>query len=400
MDTGGEPMEVIPLEKRKRADEERLPKVETPYIRQLSDWDVSSVLAALDAHERGDMNQSGLLWQWCQRDERLKSCLGDRAGALPSLPFTLDPATETPSPEELVAAEALREGWHDCVPEEKTKSIVRVGVGMGVAVGHLHWKVGRRGFWWPRLTVFPGWAVRWDENCGAYKVQTRTGAEEVVTPGDGRWFLWEPEGDLSFQYGALLALAIPCLVTSLGWQDLVNFNDAYGHPIIKAKVPRAGLSSETDEFLDDLRSVNLRERRSLTVKTGHNADGSGYDFEYVTPGSSEGTVNSFERQIELANKAKAIVLKGQTLTTDVADSGSRALGDVHQRVESRLFRGDAQSLSTTLRRDICKPWARFNYGRASLAPWPRWNTDPLGNGAQKTEGKDATPEKAKEGGAA
>jgi phage gp29-like protein len=389
-------MEATPLRQRKRDDEDRLPKVKTPYIRQLSDWDVTSVLAALDAHERGEMSQSGLLWQWCQRDSRLKSCLGDRAGALPSLPFTLDPASEKPTPEELEVAEVLREGWHDCVPEETIKGLVRTGVGMGVVVAHIHWKKGRRGFWWPRLTIFPAWAVRWDETCAAYKVQTRNG-EEVVTPGDGRWLLWEPEGNLSFQFGAILALALPCLITSMGWQNLVNYNDAYGHPVLLAKVPRAGSPTETDDFLDDLRSVSLRERSSLVVKVGLNNDGSGYGAEYLSPGSTEGGTASFENQVELANKEKAIVLKGQTLTTDVADSGSRALGDVQQKVESRLFRGDGAGLSTTLRRDVCKPFARFNYGRASLAPWPRWNTDPLGQAAQKTEGKDAAPEKAKEG---
>src|SRR5689334_16194747 len=52
---------------------ERHPK--PPYIQTLSDWDSDTILAAINEHERGNMEQSGLLWKWCLRDDRIKTAM-------------------------------------------------------------------------------------------------------------------------------------------------------------------------------------------------------------------------------------------------------------------------------------------------------------------------------------
>jgi phage gp29-like protein len=164
---------------------------------------------------------------------------------------------------------------------------------------------------------------------------------------------------------------------------MVNYNDAYGHPVTKAIVPRGAPAAEVDTFMTNLRDISLRTRSTLVCKTPHNLDGSKFDFTYEHPGGTEGTA-AFERQIDLANKAKAIVLKGQSLTTDVSSPGL-ALGDARQQVEQRLFRGDAEGLATTLRRDVCRPWARWNFRKVSLAPWPSWDTSPPADKLNETQ---------------
>jgi phage gp29-like protein len=354
-----------------------------PLLRTLTDWDIDAVLAAVDAHERGEFQQSGLLWLWMQRDPRLKTVLDVRTGGLPALPFTVDAATATPSSEELALAALLEDRWFDLFPESTIRALLKTAIGMGVAVARVEWASDERGHWWPRLVVWPGDEVRWDDPSSVYRVQTRQESEVPVVPGNG-WLLWEPHGARSFQAGAVISLALPCLITSFDWRDWVNYNDAYGRPIRKAIVPRGATTAAKDDFFDNLDELG---RAESTILCEQNLDGSGFNFEFVTPGGP--TIDTFEKSIAQADKDKSTVILGQTLSTDVASSGSLALGDVHKEIKAEKIRADANGLATVLREQILKPWAAYNFGLRDAAPWPRWKTDPTPQ--EKEEKKEATP---------
>ena len=115
-----------------------------PYVQTFSDWDTTSVLAALDAHAQGTFGRSGLLWQWMARDDRMQTVLRVRRAGLTTLPFTLVPASKgKPSPQEEWAARAFSEEWARCVPETVIRGLVDRAVGMGVAVDRGSWVTGQ-----------------------------------------------------------------------------------------------------------------------------------------------------------------------------------------------------------------------------------------------------------------
>lgn len=362
------PRKATPYEEKKKT---RVPsEASPPYIQTVSTWDIQSALSAVNEHERGNMNRSGLLWKWMMRDDRLKTVMNVRCSGLSALPFEVLPASDVAAPpDEVKAATQLKAGWKSSFPDDTIRAMLRLSVGMGVVVGRISWHAGKFGYWWPKITLWPEESIRYDDAGRCWWAQTREGGEARVTPGDGHWFLWEPDGARGWQLGAVMALALPVLITAFDWQDWVNFNDAHGRPIRKVMVPRGASPDEVATFLANVKALGRTTssivcRRQLTP----NDD---FGFEYVTP-TSQGIVDTFIKSIDAANAAKATLILGQTLTTDAASGGNRALGDVHQQIKNQILQADAEGLANALGAQVIHWWAIYNLGRASLAPRPHW----------------------------
>lgn len=348
----------------------RLPATASPpYIQTVSTWTMESALSAINEHERGNMNRSGLLWKWMLRDDRLKTVLNVRCSGLSSLPFRVLPSTEQPTPAQIEAARMLQDGWATSFPADTLRAIIRIAVGMGVVVGRISWHPGKHDLWWPRLTLWPEESIRYDDAMRCWYALTREGGEEQVTPGDGNWFLWEPDGARGWQLGAVMALALPVLITMYNWQDWINFNDAHGRPVRKVKVPRGATPNETATFLANVRALGRTTSSILCRRMIQPGDD--FDFEYVTP-NSQGIMDTFVKSIEAADKAKSTLILGQTLTTDASTSGNRALGDIHNQVKQQILQADGDGLAGAIRSQILTWWAKYNFGSASLAPRPQW----------------------------
>lgn len=358
--------------------------VTVPYIQTLSDWSLADILAAIKSHEQGTFARSGLLWQWMQRDPRLRVALNVRTSGLAALPFSVDPATKiSPPPEEQRIADLLLERWWSCFPESTLRGSLRTAVGMGFILAQVRWSTGPDGLWWPALEVWPAHAVRYDDPTRKWRVQTREGAEIDVCPGDGQWFLWQPDGARGFQLGGVCALGLPVFLTLRNWESWINYGDAHGRPAIKVEVPKQAQEAEKNAFLANVKALDSTTR---AIICGKNLDGSGFDFSYVSAGGTE--ITTFEKAIEQAAKDKALVVLGQTLTTDVADKGSYSLGEIHNLIRQVILKADAEGFSTALREQVLVPWARYNFGRGALAPWPKWDTKPPAD--RKTEAETYT----------
>lgn len=72
--------------------------------------------------------------------------------------------------------------------------------------------------------------------------------------------------------------------------------------------------------------------------------------------------------IELADRQCDTFILGQTLTTDVGDSGSRALGDVHQDVRMDVMQGVVDFVADILNEQFLPSLIELNYGEASEVP--------------------------------
>jgi phage gp29-like protein len=88
------------------------------------------------------------------------------------------------------------------------------------------------------------------------------------------------------------------------------------------------------------------------------------DFELTLHDGVSGSANSLPQAalIELANKTCDLIFLGQSLTTDVADSGSRALGDVHADTLSENEKSRADWLSNFLTDQLVPAIVRMNFG--------------------------------------
>ena len=82
-----------------------------------------------------------------------------------------------------------------------------------------------------------------------------------------------------------------------------------------------------------------------------------------------GTDNPQIALFDLADKICDIRILGQTLTSDVADSGSRALGDVHEGVLAGVKDSLATWAAKVIRNQVIRPLLRLNFGDDEECPF-------------------------------
>ena len=93
----------------------------------------------------------------------------------------------------------------------------------------------------------------------------------------------------------------------------------------------------------------------------------GTQIEFQTATGSNAS-NPQERLVELADKMCDIVLLGQTLTTEVGSSGSRALGTVHKSVWEEKTEAAAYYVTRVINSDLVPGIIEFNYGNRDELP--------------------------------
>lgn len=78
--------------------------------------------------------------------------------------------------------------------------------------------------------------------------------------------------------------------------------------------------------------------------------------------------------LSMADEQCDTFILGQTLTTSVGDSGSRALGTVHEGVRQDVIEGVCDFVGTVITKQLIPYWMRVNYGNTEEAPefYPEW----------------------------
>ena len=89
--------------------------------------------------------------------------------------------------------------------------------------------------------------------------------------------------------------------------------------------------------------------------------------DQAAAGSSGGHMPQ-ERLIEEADKVCDIMLLGQTLTTEVRESGSRALGQVHRTVMDEILEAAAKYCAKAITNQIIPGIIRYNFGDLDELP--------------------------------
>lgn len=125
-----------------------------------------------------------------------------------------------------------------------------------------------------------------------------------------------------------------------GWQLWLNFLDTFGSPIMVGKV------TNYNDFVAAMQSQGV----TRAVGWQPNADGEG--LEAITasgPGEFERLEDALDRSIQR-------VVLGQTLTSDVGDSGSYAAAKIHNQVREDKRRADLRLVVDTGQRVVNAMW--------------------------------------------
>lgn len=330
-------------------------------------WTVGHVRSALRRHVEGDFFRSAQLCDALRGDDRIKSDLRTRVYAVTGLPFRLDPSPTGDQRRAKAVRDELAAAWPRLFPAPLVRNILRWGILQGVAYGPAEWE-SSGGRWWPSLELWHPQHLRYDDFRRAMVAQSTTGLLDVI-PGDGAWLRYEPEGARGFLDASVRGLAIPYLMRTLGRRDWARFGEKHGLPITGAIVPETADTEDKDDFFADLRNLASEG----IVMLPRDKDGKGFDVSMIEPKNAQAW-QGFEHALLHCDVSIAVELLGQA--SNATDGGSFAKAVALGFIRQDILEADALGVAGCLHADILRPWARFNFGDADLAPLPVWDATP------------------------
>ena len=162
-----------------------------------------------------------------------------------------------------------------------------------------------------------------------------------------------------FSYGFTRLLAFWWSGMIFGRKWLMQYAQIFGIPLRLGKYGK----NMTDADQDNL-EVWLRDLGAA----GYAMIPEGADITIIEA-SKNGTDNPQYHLIDIADKICDILILGQTLTTDVADSGSRALGDVHAGVRQDNLKDACDWAAETINDQLVPTLIGLNFGNTDDLPF-------------------------------
>ena len=146
---------------------------------------------------------------------------------------------------------------------------------------------------------------------------------------------------------------------SLTVKDWVRFVEAYGQPMRLGKFPDHAEQADKDVLYRAV--ANIAADAAAIVPEG-------MDIEFVNDSTVRGRSEVYRDLVTYIDAQLSIAVLGQTLTTQEGDSGSYALGQVHNLVRRDIERADGRQLAAALTRDLAIPIVTLNRGSQAVYP--------------------------------
>ena len=378
-----------------------------PTVRTFTTWTPALIRSAEIQADAGNLRYAANICDWLLTNPIVFSALRARFQSLLGLDPTFERSGDKRRSGRAVKALEVGEDWWAAYPESELMQLLIWGFLLGVTpANQAPWTRGsdlhpvgsrRQNDHGGRvLPTFENWHpqhLRYDNPTRTWRIKVASSGgyggetEEELVPGDGTWILHTPFGkNRPWAWGAWRTLADLVLLAEYGWQDWGRVSERAILLVLTClnATSTAELQGYTKTAREQL-AANIYARGSAAVA----ALPPGIDLKAV-----QAAVDAQKLQgslIEAAHKAIAIVIRGGNLSTDSGDKGARSLGETQAAMgDIGNLKFDAQSLTTTIHDQSLTWWAQFNYGDASLAPWPVYPVEPQ----EDRKAKGDTEEKA------
>ena len=146
---------------------------------------------------------------------------------------------------------------------------------------------------------------------------------------------------------------------SLTLRDWARFVEAYGQPIRIGWYPPGASDAEMSALRRAV--ANIASDAAALLPEGMRVEFAGAE-------SVRGRSEVYRDLVAYIDGKMSVAVLGQTLTTQEGDSGSYALGQVHNLVRADIERSDAEQLAETLERDVARWIVRLNNGPRAAYP--------------------------------
>lgn len=357
-----------PLKGRSK-DDPHLVYRDLPNVNSVTEWEVEHLRKALRENIIGVFDGPGQLADWALGDDRVQATLGSRISGLFGREVIFEPSNERAVRGSRAAREVL-DSWVDCWPQFATPAALTemqaYTVLMGWEPAQLLWDTSEEIWcpylrpWHPRFTYY-----HWDLR---HYIAISQDGQIPITPGDGQWVLHAPFGEYrGWIRGAIRAVAEPILMRHWAYRDWARYSEKHGIPILKAYAPASSDETQRDPFEAAL--ANLGSESTILLPRG--VDGNiGYDVAFAEP--ADESWQSFPGLIDRCDMSIVLAILFQNLTTEVK-GGSFAATTAHMDIRQGGLEFDNNAWRYTLRSQVARPFAQFNYGDARLAPWTKYD---------------------------
>lgn len=350
-----------------------------PTVRTFTDWNPRRLKSAALAADSGMYSQAVSVCEWLLSDDRVTGALDARLDALLGLVPTFEPGAGRRKGQAIRALEAGEDYW-ECYPETELRLMHSWGLLFGVSVSRHDWEddPDHGGRMLPRLKFWHPQTLQRDQSTMVWSIENALHQRITVTPGDAEWVLHTPFGDdRPHSRGLWRSLADWVLLKHYARSDWAKVGE--NGSLLVATSPEGSTKAQRLELASDLQSRG--EDTSIALAAG-------FDLKLL-----EATANTrqiYQAQIEMADLAIAIRIRGSNLSTNV-EGGSLAAAKSQERSgEQPKLRFDAEAVSTTIHDQGLTWWAEFNFGDRRLAPWPKYPVEPKEDKKARSE----TEEKA------
>jgi phage gp29-like protein len=338
---------------------------ELQYRAELTGWTPQRVLMAANTADTGGLQMLADLCETMSADDRIKGVLSTRTHGLLGLPVDFLRGDERARTVLGMQEDGAPGEWWAMHDEAELSKLLWWGLNMGVGLAQrveLPRLMGR-----PHRYKLVTWSPRWLQYFHApvdgvhWKVQTEDGIRSVA-PGDGEWIVFTPYGERRpWSEGLWRALYFPWLLKRFSLEDRANYSEVLGSPLWVATTGAGSSEKQRRDFLSKIR--NLGKNGKIVLPK---------DWDLKLQEATGKSWEIYENQVAWADAAMTVAIAGQLVTTEGTTGFSD--GNIHDAIKADFIRFDAERLATALRTQSLEQWATWNYGNASAAPWPQWQT--------------------------
>ena len=338
--------------------------VSQPSVRSYLHWTPRHLQSLQLTADGGDLSRLGDLADQMIADDRIDKLLEDLSGGVFGCDLTFERDSRSTLGDAEKAAE-LEEDWPLGWAEDELSSFLGwmmiVGIAFARHDGFVQSPASER-----IVPVYKTWHpkhFRFDWPKSRWFVRDEQGRESPVTPGDGEWIVGTRRGDYRpWAHGLWRGLSPWWVLKRYAIADWGVHSEKASKLVLEAgpgAMPedRKRLANEIFELAKDaVISLPIGFKLSLVELEAN-------------------TQAIYEAQIKAAEMGMTLAILGQNLTS-IVEGGSYAAAQSHERKELRVFRYAAKKIGRTLHEQSLPIWAEFNFGDRTLAPFPRWQTDP------------------------
>jgi len=242
-------------------------------------------------------------------------------------------------------------------------------LGKGISVSELMWQI-RDGqalvdrIKWVHLKRF-----RFDEND---QLLLTTDTDPMGIPLPENKFLvhrYKARSGHAARAGLHRTISWMYLFKNFSMKDWVAFAEVYGMPIRVGFYDPNASEQDKQALLQAL--INIASDAAGILPKGS-------DIQFITDQLRAAGGDVFKALAMFCNAEMSKAVLGQTLTTEVGETGSYAASQTHQQVRQDLLEADCRALAEALRQQLIRPLVLFNFGRAATTrlPWIKFHCEP------------------------